>query len=59
MTTITHEPLTVTLGASGATPEDVVAVARHDAKVTISQEALEAVAKERGVRIPMQEGTTK
>ena len=43
----THEPLTVTLGSSGVTPEDVVAVARHDAKVTIAQDALDAVAKVR------------
>ncbi|WP_281445239.1 aromatic amino acid lyase, partial [Paenarthrobacter nicotinovorans] len=47
MTITTHEPLTVTLGSSGVTPEDVVAVARHDAKVTISQEALDNVAKVR------------
>src|SRR6478736_4964709 len=47
MTLTTHEPLTVTLGSSGVTPEDVVAVARHDAHVTISQDALDAVAKVR------------
>ena len=47
MTITTHEPQTVTLGSSGVTPEDVVAVARHDAKVTISQEALDTVAKVR------------
>ena len=47
MTLTTHEPLTVTLGSSGVTPEDVVAVARHDAQVTISQDALDAVAKVR------------
>ena len=47
MTITTHEPLTVTLGSSGVTPEDVVAVARHDAKVTIAQDALDAVAKVR------------
>ena len=47
MSVLTHEPLTVTLGASGVTPEDVVAVARHDAKVTISQDALDTVAKVR------------
>ena len=44
MTLTTHEPLTVTLGSSGVTPEDVVAVARQDAQVTISQDALAAVA---------------
>jgi histidine ammonia-lyase len=47
MTLTTHEPLTVTLGSSGVTPEDVVAVARHDAKVTVAQEALDTVAKVR------------
>ena len=47
MTITTHEPLTVTLGSSGVTPEDVVAVARHDAKVTIAQDALDTVAKVR------------
>ena len=47
MTLTTHEPLTVTLGSSGVTPEDVVAVARHDAQVTIAQDALDAVAKVR------------
>src|SRR6478752_10392106 len=47
MTVTTHEPLTVTLGSSGVTPEDVVAVARHDAHVTIAQDALDAVAKVR------------
>ncbi|BAS07050.1 urocanate hydratase [Arthrobacter sp. Hiyo4] len=47
MTLTTHEPLTVTLGSSGVTPEDVVAVARHNARVTIAQEALDAVAKVR------------
>ncbi|MFY9636260.1 MAG: aromatic amino acid lyase, partial [Cellulosimicrobium cellulans] len=47
MTAITHEPLTVTLGSSGVTPEDVVAVARHNAKVTISPDALENVARVR------------
>ena len=43
MTVTTHEPLTVTLGSSGVTPEDVVAVARHDAHVTIAQDALDEV----------------
>ena len=47
MTAITHQPLTVTLGSAGVTPEDVLAVARHDAKVTISPDALETVAKVR------------
>jgi histidine ammonia-lyase len=47
MTVTTHAPLTVTLGSSGVTPEDVVAVARHNATVTISQEALDTVAKVR------------
>ena len=47
MTTITHQPLTVTLGSSGVTPEDVLAVARHNAKVTIAQEALDTVARVR------------
>ena len=47
MTLTTHSPLTVTLGSSGVTPEDVVAVARHDAHVTIAQDALDAVAKVR------------
>jgi histidine ammonia-lyase len=43
----THEPLTVMLGSSGVTAEDVVAVARHGAKVSVSPEALDAVAKVR------------
>src|SRR6478672_4780844 len=47
MTAITHEPLTVTLGSAGVTPQDVLAVARHDAKVTIAPDALETVAKVR------------
>ncbi|MGO4491503.1 aromatic amino acid lyase, partial [Arthrobacter sp. 2YAF22_2] len=47
MTITTHSPLTVTLGSSGVTPEDVVAVARHDAQVTVAQDALDAVAKVR------------
>src|SRR6476469_8071807 len=47
MTAITHEPLTVTLGAVGLTAEDVLAVARHDARVAISPDALETVAKVR------------
>ncbi|GAC1514605.1 MAG: hypothetical protein NVS1B16_07360 [Pseudarthrobacter sp.] len=47
MTITTHEPLTVTLGSSGVTPEDVVAVARHNAKVTVAKDALDNVAKVR------------
>jgi histidine ammonia-lyase len=47
MSLTTHAPRTVTLGSSGATPDDVLAVARHDARVTIAQEALDAVAKVR------------
>ena len=47
MTVTTHSPLTVTLGSSGVTPDDVVAVARHDARVTISPDALDALAKVR------------
>src|SRR6476661_8120237 len=47
MTAITHEPLTVTLGSIGVTAQDVLAVARHDAKVAIAPDALEAVAKVR------------
>ncbi|HET6240554.1 MAG TPA: aromatic amino acid lyase, partial [Arthrobacter sp.] len=47
MTLITQAPLTVPLGSGGVTPEDVLAVARHDAKVTISPEALDDVAKVR------------
>lgn len=37
----------VTLSSSGVTPEDVVAVARHDAKVMISAEALAGVERVR------------
>jgi len=47
MTLTTHEPLTVTLGSAGVTPEDVLAVARHNSKVTISQDALDTVARVR------------
>jgi histidine ammonia-lyase len=47
VTLITQAPLTVPLGSGGVTPEDVLAVARHDAKVTISPEALDDVAKVR------------
>ena len=47
MTVTTQAPLTVTLGSSGVTPEDVVAVARHNARVTFSQDALDTVAKVR------------
>ncbi len=38
---------TVTLGTSGLTQDEVVAVARHSAKVVISPAALEAMAKTR------------
>jgi histidine ammonia-lyase len=37
----------VTLSSSGVTPEDVIAVARHNAKVTISEEALAGVERVR------------
>ncbi|MGO2541559.1 MAG: histidine ammonia-lyase [Specibacter sp.] len=37
----------VTLSSSGVTPEDVIAVARHDAKVVISAEALAGVERVR------------
>lgn len=37
-------PATVTLGPSGATLADVVAVARHGARVELTQEAIDAVA---------------
>ena len=40
MTITTQAPLTVTLGSSGVTPEDVVAVARHNAQVAIAPETL-------------------
>jgi histidine ammonia-lyase len=43
----TQATLTVPLGSGGVTPEDVLAVARHDAKVTISPEALDNVARVR------------
>ncbi len=37
----------VLLSSSGVTAEDVIAVARHDAKVTISPDALDTVARVR------------
>ncbi|POH73957.1 histidine ammonia-lyase [Arthrobacter glacialis] len=40
-------PENVVLSSSGVTPEDVIAVARHNAKVTISAEALAGVAQVR------------
>ena len=43
-TVLSHE---VTLSSSGVTPEDVIAVARHNAKVTISEEALAGVERVR------------
>ena len=43
----TQGTLSVPLGSGGVTPEDVLAVARHDAKVTISPEALDNVARVR------------
>ncbi|HSU71305.1 MAG TPA: histidine ammonia-lyase [Micrococcaceae bacterium] len=47
MTAEVLETSEVLLSSSGVTLEDVIAVARHDAKVTIAQEALDAVAKVR------------
>ncbi len=47
MTAEVLETSDVLLSSSGVTLEDVIAVARHDAKVTISQEALDAVAQVR------------
>ncbi len=43
------EPLPVLVGAAPLTPADVVAVARHDAPVTIDPEALARVAQTRSV----------
>lgn len=43
------EPLPVIVGAAPLTPADVVAVARHDAPVTIDPEALARVAQTRSV----------
>ncbi len=40
---------TVVLGTSGTTPQDVIAVARHGARVELSAEALEALAAARAV----------
>jgi histidine ammonia-lyase len=48
MTTLS-ERTTVTVGTGPATLEDVVAVARYDAQVTLSEEALAAVAQAREV----------
>ncbi len=47
MTAEVLETSEVLLSSSGVTLEDVIAVARHDAKVTVSQEALDTVAKVR------------
>ncbi|ALO65721.1 histidine ammonia-lyase [Arthrobacter alpinus] len=41
------QPQEVTLSATGVTPEDVIAVARHNAKVMISAEALAGVERVR------------
>lgn len=43
----TVAPVTVTVGDTPLTPEEVVAVARHDARVTIAPEARERVARAR------------
>ena len=40
---MTTPPVTVTLGTSGATLDDVVAVARHDARVVLADDVLETV----------------
>ena len=40
---MTTPPATVTLGTSGATLDDVVAVARHDARVVLADDVLETV----------------
>lgn len=45
--TLTTSETTVVLNSSGVTAEDVLAVARHGAQITISQEALDNVAKVR------------
>ncbi|MGG5174368.1 histidine ammonia-lyase [Pseudarthrobacter sp. J1763] len=45
--TVTKNQLTVTLGSSGVTAEDVLAVARHNAHITIADEALKNVARVR------------
>ena len=44
-----HSSRTVTVGPSGVTPEDVVAVARGAARVDLSPEALEALAASRKI----------
>ena len=41
------QPQEVTLSSTGVTPEDVIAVARHNAKVLISEEALAGVERVR------------
>ena len=41
------QPQDVTLSSTGVTPEDVIAVARHNAKVLISEEALAGVERVR------------
>lgn len=43
MSASTMYPENVVLNSSGVTPEDVLAVARHNAKVTLSEEALAGV----------------
>ncbi|MBT1003380.1 histidine ammonia-lyase [Paenarthrobacter sp. DKR-5] len=43
----TNHLTTVTLGSSGTTLEDVIAVARHDARIEIAPEALDYVARVR------------
>ncbi|MBD3576440.1 MULTISPECIES: histidine ammonia-lyase [Streptomyces] len=40
---------TVVVGTSGTTPEDVIAVARGNARVQLSEEALDALARARGI----------
>ncbi|MFB7938499.1 histidine ammonia-lyase [Streptomyces sp. NPDC056049] len=40
---------TVVLGTSGTTPQDVIAVARHGARVELSEEAVQALAAARAV----------
>ncbi|MFF9148811.1 histidine ammonia-lyase [Streptomyces sp. NPDC014861] len=40
---------TVVLGTSGTTPQDVIAVARHGARVELSEEAVQALAASRAV----------
>ena len=45
----TRENTAVTVGAAPLRPEDVVAVARHDARVEVAQESLERVAAARSL----------